>query len=179
MGSWPERVGLWGKDGIAAYLEELEARGVSAQAALIAIRSCDAGQAFPPSAPELAGLVQRDPSRPTATEAIEQIYGPGGVFGFKRANVTVSPWVLAFVDRYGPDRLRLLEVDDDEYGALRRKELGQAYEEFLVAMEGRELHEIATGRRRQLGRFDPLASLGLQPPAQIEPLADDDEDTQR
>jgi len=159
LGSWPSQVASWGKEAIAAYAAELEARGVSADAALVAIRSCPAEQKFPPSAPELAALARRDPSRPTFDEAFQMIYGPGGVFGVKRRDVVVSPWVLAFVDRCGRERLRLLEVEHDDYGGLKRQELRHSWEQFLEANDGRELAAIAQGRRGELGRFDPLRTL--------------------
>jgi hypothetical protein len=157
LGSWPERVTSWGEEGIAAYVEELEARGVTPAAALVAIRSCPAGQKFPPSAPELAALARHDPSRPTFDEAYRMIYGPGGTLGFKRSGVQISPWVTAFVERYGVERLRLLEVDGD-YGNLVRKDLRQSWEQFLEATEGREVAALATGRRSELGSFDPLSA---------------------
>ena len=160
LGSWPERVASWGAEGIAAYVEELEARGVTADAALVAIRSCSADQKFPPSAPELAGMARRDPSRPTFDEAYVGIYGPGGILGYKRAGVVVSPWVTAFVDWYGIDRLRRLEVDHDEYGDLKRAELRRSFEQFLEATDGREVAQIAQrSQRGGLGRLDPLAAL--------------------
>jgi hypothetical protein len=69
LGSWPSQVASWGREALAAYVAELEARGVRPEAALVAIRSCPAEQKFPPSAPELAALARRDPSRPTFDEA--------------------------------------------------------------------------------------------------------------
>lgn len=54
LGSWPQQVTSWGREGLAAYLAELEARGISPEAALQAIRSWPAGSDFPPSAPNLA-----------------------------------------------------------------------------------------------------------------------------
>lgn len=162
LGSWPSNVGSWGAEALAAYIAELQARGVDPEQALVAIRSCPAEQKFPPSAPELAGLARRDPSRPTFDEAYQMIYGPGGVLGFKRSGVVVSPWVLAFVEQYGKARLDLLPVDGDHSGIVRR-DLQQSYEQFLEATEGREVAAIASGRRGQLGRFDPAAAIEAGP----------------
>ncbi|MGD0386956.1 MAG: hypothetical protein ABSB73_12590, partial [Solirubrobacteraceae bacterium] len=77
LGSWPDRVSEWGPQAITAYTVELRARGVTAAAALTAIRRCETR--FPPSAGQLAALARRDPSTPTATEAYTAIYGPRGV----------------------------------------------------------------------------------------------------
>lgn len=166
LGSWPERVASWGEEGIAAYVEELQARAVTPDAALVAIRSCPATQKFPPSAPELAALSHNDPERPTPEEMYQQVYGPGGVFGVRRSSVVVSPWVLAFVKSYGRERMRMLEVDHDEYGGAKRRELREAYERFLAANEGRGIAAIAAGRREEgLARLDPAAALGIKPPA--------------
>lgn len=162
VGSWPSQVSSWGNEAVAAYCDELAARDVTPAQALVAIRACPADQKFPPSAPELAGMARRDPSVPTFDEAYQQLYGPGGVFGFHRSGVTISPWVQAFVADYGRDRLRLLEVDHDEYGGVKRRELRQSWEQFLETAEGRELAAIAQGRRGGgLERLDPLAALDL------------------
>ena len=79
LGSWPSQVAGWGEEAIAAYLEELEARGVTAERALVAIRSCPENQAFPPSAAQLAGLARRNPDEPTFPELLEAIYAADGV----------------------------------------------------------------------------------------------------
>jgi hypothetical protein len=71
----------------------------------------------------------------------------------------ISQWVTAFAERYSLDRLRQLEVDGDR-GHLIRNDLRQAYEEFVEAMEGREVAALTAGARRgELVRFDPLAAL--------------------
>jgi hypothetical protein len=189
LGSWPERVGMWGEDGIAAFIEELQARGVTTGAALAAIRSCDEHQRFPPSAPELAALARRDPSAPTFAESYNAIYGPRGVLrarppyqdggwsgnelqaasdelALKRAD-QCHQLLGAFVRAYGLERLRLLEVDDPDYGEIRRKELRADFEQYVAANEHRELAALAAGRRGSLGRLDPHAALGLRPRTQI------------
>jgi hypothetical protein len=55
LGAWPQHVGQWGEEGIAAYVAELEHRGVTPEAAHAALDRAQG--AFPPSAPELASLV--------------------------------------------------------------------------------------------------------------------------
>lgn len=154
LGSWPTQVNNWGREVIAAYCHELETRGVSPDAAVIAIRSCPADQKFPPSAPELAGLARHDPTRPTFDELLHQLYGAGGVFGFKRSGVTISPWVLKFVEdkRTWLHELPVGSPDEGKWARLRIKE---AWDAFLAATEGREVHEIASrSARGGLGRPD-------------------------
>jgi hypothetical protein len=166
LGSWPSQVGAWGKEAIAAYVSELEARGLTADAALVAVRSCPADQKFEPSAPELAGLARQDPSRPTAEECLTQLYGPGGVFGFKRSGVTISPWVQAFVTTVGRSWLAEAPVDDPDEGKWARKAIVEAWGRFLEASEGREVAEVARGRRGELGKPDLVGAVGA-PRAQI------------
>jgi hypothetical protein len=160
LGSWPATVGSWRAETLAAYVGQLEARGLTPDAAFEAILAWDGGdQIVPPSASQLAAVAVRDPDRPTADEMLEQVYGPGGLFGFKRSGVTISPWVTAFAERYGRDRLRLLEVDGDN-GNLVRNDLKQSYEQFVEANEHREAAALRVGARRgEFARFDPLHAL--------------------
>lgn len=173
LGSWPNQVAAWGREALVAYLGELEARGMTPEQALTALRSCPADQKFPPSAPELAGIARQDPDRPIFDAAFQQLYGPGGVFGFKRAGVTISPWVLAFVAHAGRERLRLLEIDDPAFGGAKRSALKDSWTAFIEATDGREVAAIAAGGRRgAMGRLDPLAALnrvGARP--QVGPAA--------
>jgi len=134
-----------------------------ADAVAAGLKACVArGGRFRPAVAEIVAEIRSDPSRPTFDEAYQMIYGPGGVLGFKRSGVTVSPWVVAFVASCGQERLRLLEVDG-EYGELNRKELRQSWEQFLEANETRDIAALAAGgpRRGRLGRFDPLEVLRL------------------
>lgn len=164
LGSWPSQVASWGREALGAYLHELEARGLSPEDALVAIRACSADHKFPPSAPELAALARQDPSRPTFDELLTQLYGPGGVFGFKRSDVVLSPWVLKFVEDKR-DWLRNLPIDDDDEGKWERIRLKESWDAFCQATEGRAVHEIASrSGRGALGRLDPLAVLGLTAP---------------
>lgn len=182
LGSWPERVASWGEEGIAAYVEELQARGVSADAALTAIRSCPADQRFPPSAPELAALARRDPSQPTGAELLTLIYGRCGVlrarpaypdggwsgneFSVERDDVQqarafeLHPLLGAFVRAYGLDRLRMLQIDDPDWGEKHRRDLTADWERFVEANEGREVASLVAGRRGDgLRKLDPLRAL--------------------
>lgn len=188
LGSWPDRVAAWGEEAIAAYVEELGARGLTPERALAAIRSCPAEQRFPPSAAELLGLARHDPSTPTFVEAYRLIYGTRGVLrarpretswpdegergrayrqaAYDRA-AEMHPLVASFVVRYGVNRLRMLEVDHPDYGDLKRKDLEAAWMAHCEAMDGRDLAAIAQPPRSGEGlrQFDPLAALGAKPPA--------------
>jgi hypothetical protein len=158
----------------------------SAEQVLVAIKSLVArGGTFRPSVAEVTAAIRKDPSAPTFTEAYALIYGKGGVIRARpkyagrlitdedrnRAMLDraseLHPLVAAFVNRYGLHRLRMLEVDDPEYGELRRKELAGEWDQFCEAMEGRDVAALVSGRRGEIGRFDPMSVLGAKP-AQIE-----------
>lgn len=190
LGSWPDRIAAWGEEGIAAYVTELEARGVTPEQALTAIRSCPAGQNFPPSAPELAGLAHKDPSAPTFIEAYRLIFGHKGILAAKPAEKwfadqgemgrayrqaqrdragEMHPLVASFVERYGYARLEDLELNDPEYGDAKRRELERQWDEHCEATEGRDLAALALPRGDGgLRRLDPLSALGLDRPALAE-----------
>jgi hypothetical protein len=188
LGSWPSQVAQWGREGIAAYLSELAARDITPDQALVAIRACPAGQKWPPSAPELAGLVRRDAAIPTGPEALELIFGRGGVLSARTpirkgswnagerdaANkqamteraAGMHPLIGAFIEREGGlERLVRLDLDDLEYGEVRRHQLVMSWHEHVSACADRELSAIAAGRRNEgLQRLDPLAALRLAAP---------------
>jgi hypothetical protein len=153
------------------------------------------GQVFGPTPGELVALINEDPSRPTFIEAYRLIYGKGGIL---RARPTVSTWpdnaakerdydlaareraaamhplVAAFVERYGISRLRLLEVDHDDYGELNRKDLEAHWDRFCEAVQDRRVAAIAAPRRGEgLAKLDPLSALGVRSPAaELEPGGD-------
>jgi hypothetical protein len=158
LGSWPSTVGAWRPEVLEAYIGQLEARGLTPDDAYTAILTWDGGdQIVPPTASQLAAVARRDPNRPTSDEMLEQVYGPGGVLGFKRSGVTISPWVTAFVQWYGLDRLHDLPVNGD-HGQLIQNDLKQSYEQYVEANEHRKAADLAAGARRgELGRFDPRA----------------------
>lgn len=183
LGSWPSQVASWGPEGIAAFIAEVQARGVTPEGALTAIRSCGPDQKFPPSAPELAGLARRSEApRILWAEAYQLLYGRGGVFrarpkyngGWRDNELQVatdklqleraeelSPLLGAFVRSTGLRRLRTIELDDPEYGALRLKELEAEWDRFCEVNEDRDIAQIVAPRRGSMGRVDPLAALGL------------------
>jgi hypothetical protein len=188
LGSWPNQIAAWGAEGIQAYLNELAARDVDPDRALVAIRRCPAGQKFPPSAPELAALGRTDPSIPTFAEMLVLLNGRGGVLharvrSFKsswesgerdrldreammRRAYVAHPLVASFVERQGLGRLLSLNLDDEQFGEPRRRALQIAWEQHVEVTEDRDTAAIAAGGRRgQLGRFDPLAAIGA--PTQI------------
>jgi hypothetical protein len=53
LGSWPSQVPNWGREALAAYIEVLEAKGLTAESVLLAIRHWPTGD-FPPSVPSMA-----------------------------------------------------------------------------------------------------------------------------
>ena len=122
------------------------------------------GQVFGPTPGELVEVMRHDPSRPTFTEAYRLIYGRGGLLWTRGVRIDdVHPLLQSFVGRYGLDRLRLLEVDHDDYGDLKRRELESQWDAHCEAMEGRDVAALALSRsdRGSLGRLDPLAALGI------------------
>jgi hypothetical protein len=179
LGSWPSLVASWGREAIQAYVVELEARGVTPDQALEAIRTTDA--TFPPSAGEIAQLARRDPAEPTFAEACTLIFGRGGVLrartGIRKASWEegerdrlndeaawqcagrMHPLIGAFVRSQGLDRLKRLNLDDPEYGGARRKQLADDWEAFAEAHETRDIAALLAGRRGELARFDPLRAL--------------------
>lgn len=140
------------------------------------------GQVFGPTPGEIVAEIRLDPSVPTFEEAFRLIYGRGGVLAAlppytgpgsrtpekvmeaRRLRLAeVHPLVQSFVQRFGMDRLWRLEVNHDEYGDRKRKDLLEAWERHCVACEGRDVAVLASGARRErLGRLDPLAAIGAE-----------------
>lgn len=189
LGSWPGTITTWGREGFSAYIAELEARGLTAERVLVAVRTWPAGSDFPPSAPNLAAAARRDPGQPTFSETIRLIFGPGGVLSARTSDrrsswgpgerdhadeaamleraASMHPLVGAFIQREGLWRLRSLNLDDEERGGIRRHELLQRWEQHLEATEGRDVVALAAPRRGGLAKLDPLAALGLDRPAEL------------
>lgn len=175
LGSWPSQVAAWGREAIAAYVAELQGRGLTAEQAIGALRSCEA--TFPPSAGELFRAARVDPALPTFDEALflirrAQRARATGLFtseaqmlaaideaALEQLRRIAHPLVVAFAERQGMRRLASLELDDPEYGELRRRELRDAWDRHLEACDGREVAAIAAGRRDGLQRLDPLAAI--------------------
>lgn len=185
LGTWPSQVAGWGREAIAAYVAELRARGLTADHALVAIRSSES--TFVPSAGELRHAARRDPSQPTFAEAFQLIFGPRGAL---RASVSrggtqiydresdrqraeheaivdraaqFHPLIGAFIVRQGIRRLRMLPVDDPDWGEKHRRDLQAAWERHVEAFDGREVAALASGRPDDLHRLDPLAAIPRAP----------------
>lgn len=153
---WPGKFERNSADAWFVALENREAQSVLDALKMLLAR----GGVHRPSLGEVVGQLRAEPSRPTFDEAYRLIYGPGGVLGFKRKAKVGNPWVLAFVERFGVDRLRLLEVDSEDYGEVNRRALRQSWEQFVEAMEGRDIAALTLGKRRGgMAHLDPLAAL--------------------
>ena len=144
------------------------------------------GHRFRPSASEVLAAARRDPSVPTFAEAFRLIFGSRGVLKARpdrrtyvderdrrRAEqqamldraATLHPLVASFVERQGLDRLRMLELDDPEYGAVRRRDLEAEWNEHVGRSADRDVAMLAAPRGNgRLDRFDPLAALGAGAP---------------
>jgi hypothetical protein len=148
------------------------------------------GQKFRPSVPELVAAIRSDPTRPTFEEALTLIFSPGGVlharpdrralamYASERERFAICnqamldraaqfhPLIGSFVARYGLERLRMLPVDDPQWGNKHRADLERAWERHVAATDGREALALASGRKGELRALDPLAAIG-QRQAQI------------
>jgi hypothetical protein len=174
---WP---GELTPDAADAYRTLLE--GVSPDVIVDALRQLlHAGHKFRPTAAEILGRAQHDPSRPTFDEAYALIFGAGGALNARRQPgrypdaaavgradddavwgrlADMHPLVGEFVRRQGLDRLRQMPVDDPDEGMWRRKELRDAWELHVDAFDGREVAAIASGTGREgMRQLDPLAGL--------------------
>lgn len=140
------------------------------------------GGAFRPSVAEVVAEIRRDPSRPTFEEMCWLVFGPGGILKARpapggrydneahmlkaRDDAALDrarefhPLVSSFVERFGVARLRTLDLEDPEYGELRRRDLREAWDRHREAMEGREVTALVAGRRDGLRALDPLAAVG-------------------
>jgi len=151
------------------------------------------GGTFRPSVAELVAEIRRDPGKPTFDEACQLIFGRHGILrartdvrkgrwepgerqrlndeaALRRAG-ELHPLVGAFVRTQGLDRLRRLQLSDDEYGEARRKQLADRWDEFVDASNHRDVAMLTAGRRgERLRRLDPLLSLSGAPSA-VERLA--------
>lgn len=151
-------------------------------------RLLHAGNRFRPSAAEILGAANTDPSRPTFDEAYRLIFGSRGVLkarpdhqrfrdvgehsrarrqaALDRAQ-TMHPLVASFVATQDPDRLRELPLDDPDWGRKHRADLEDAWNRHVEANTGRTVAALASGRRGELARLDPLAALGIPAAAQL------------
>lgn len=139
------------------------------------------GGTFRPSASEIVQTIRRDPGRPTFDETYRLLFGPRGAVlaGSQTAALAAAdrahPMVGAFIRAQGYDRLRMLLLDDPEWGEAERRRLEQAWDRHTEACDqrlatGRTLESM--GRREQIGprKLDPLGLLPeLQPAGQLGP----------
>lgn len=172
LGSWPSQVASWGKEVLAAYCAQLEARGLTPSEACQAILA--SGAEFPPAAGTLAGLARKDPGEPTFAELVQALYGAGGVIrplwawpgdrGMATAAERLAEQhelVQGFARSVGSEWLRNIDPRDGEHefaGADRRK-LDAAWREFLGRHDEREVAQLVGARRSgslRRGTFDAL-----------------------
>lgn len=114
-----------------------------------------------PAVSDLLAELRSDPSQPTFDEMVKLVYRAACYYGRERMDWLQerSPLIAAFVESQGPERLFTLQLDDPEWGEQRRRELREAWANFLTVSEKREVAAIASGEgMRQL---DPAAALGL------------------
>lgn len=171
---WPGEFGDAAEKAWRVLLDDYDAVQVLRAVKLLVTR----GGKFRPSVAEVVAEINYDPSKPTFEEVYRLIFGRGGVLRARvsyagpivdadqkrekamRARMTeIHPLVASFIDRYGLSRLRTLELDDPDYGELRRKELREAWDRHVDAMDGREAAALVAGRRDGLRGLDPLAVL--------------------
>ena len=161
--------------------------GHSADEVLTVIRALVArGQVFGPTPGEIVAEMRSDPSAPTFIEAYALIYGRRGILR-ARPNVTtfadegergrayraaqraraatMHPLVADFCERYGYDRLELLEVNDPTWGDAKRRELEGAWNTHVERLGERGVRAIAERRGDGLARLDPLSVVRPPVPA--------------
>jgi hypothetical protein len=165
----------------AAYRTLLD--GVPSDTIIAGIRRLlHAGARFRPTAAEILGEARRDPSRPTFDEALALLFRRRGVLDVRVRGTVDSnpnhrvelrdkvnerlaemhPLVAGFVRRIGLDRLRSMNIDDPVDGHWRRKELREAWQDYIDASDNREVATLAIGGgSHQLRQLDPLAALSL------------------
>jgi nitrogen fixation-related uncharacterized protein len=135
---------------------------VSPEQGIFALKALmHSGLRFRPSASELLAAVRDDPSAPTFDEALALIYRAACREHSERLSWlrARSPLVARFLEIQGTDRVFLLELDDPQYGELRRKELREAWDRFCASSEKRTIAALASGDREGLSKLDPLADV--------------------
>lgn len=151
------------------------------------------GKTFLPRVSEIADAVHTDRDDPSFAEAYELLFGQGGavrarptagqrfadssdrdratdVAILQRA-VAQHELLGAFVAAVTPRRLRLLPVDDPDYGELERRRLNEEWNDFVERAdarrrEGLPLLTASLAARRELGPGKPdyLAAIGVAAP---------------
>lgn len=143
---------------------------------------------FRPSAGEIVSEMHVDAAQPTWDEVYDAIYGSGRLMKVRlpytgpveyanRGELEAvrdalileharafHPMITAFVEVVTPARLRTLELEDPQYGELRRRELRERWQEFAVTASERMVRglPLVTGGRTagELKRVDPKGLLG-------------------
>lgn len=171
---WP---GEFSDAGRAAYRVLLA--GLDPDQVLAALRSlARKGGTFRPSAAEVAAAVADDPAKPTFDEALQVIRRVVPVrpdeAALERA-AAVHPYLAAFIESVGLDRLRRWPIDDPEFGQLETDRLREAWRLFVVRADHRLASGIAidTPQRRQLGPRKPDFAGALPAGPSAEADADD------
>lgn len=180
---WALVVALWAPRAKAPSVDQLELSlpllaDVPFEAAQRVVQAWSArGEDWPPTAGQIAreyraaDLPALQAGRPTFEEAYRLIYGRGGLLSRSCDPDTIHPLVRSFAVRQGLDRLRVLPVEDPDYGELRRKELREQWDRHVEAMEGRELQVLSlpsAERGQGLRQLDPLSALGAHGPRELE-----------
>jgi hypothetical protein len=153
----------------------------------------DAGQKFPPNVGEIANAIHTNRDDPSFTEAYELLFGKGGAvrarpqpgqrfadsadrdratdLAILQRAIAQHELVGAFVAAVTPKRLRLLPVDDPDYGELERRRLNEEWNDFVERAdarrrEGMPLLTAPLAERRELGPAKPnyLAAIGAPTP---------------
>ncbi len=120
------------------------------------------GKPFIPAVAEIVQAIEQDPSVPSWAEAYRMIFGARGVLcarapagtpveqrrgAEERAALDRAaeshPLLAPFVASEGVQRLRMLPVDDPDWGEVERRRLGEQWAEFLARVEGRRRRGLA------------------------------------
>lgn len=150
------------------------------------------GRTFLPRVSEIADAIHTDRSDPSFGEAFELLFGKGGCVHARPAAgvrydgqterdkatdlailekaIDQHELVGAFVAAVTPRRLRLIPIDDPEYGDLRREELRREWADFVERADARRregmplLTSALVAQRREIGPSKPdyLAAIGIR-----------------
>lgn len=120
------------------------------------------GKPFIPAVAEIVKAVEADPSVPSWAEAYRMIFGARGVLAVRApAGTPVGqrrhaeeraaldraaeshPLLAPFVAGEGVQRLRMLPVDDPDWGEVERRRLGERWAEHVSRAEGRRRQGLA------------------------------------
>lgn len=180
---WSEPFGGGHDRAYRTFLADYEAKDIAA-----ALRKLVAGgQVFGPTPGELVQAIEGSDDRLTFIEAYSAMYDSRPACGGRGLLWThgnkeeseheaqldrayeIDPLLGAFVRSYGLERLRLLEVEHEDYGHIRKRELQEAWEQFAEANAHRDAAALVAGRRRDLGRgprgLDPRTALPAGAPS--------------